>query len=100
MNGFTQVIALACEASAVAVAPMSAVAIPKNFAISVDTGLPRAAVRRTVTLTRVGCPAGSSGNSTSAGFTETMPAMTLLSVAASIALVTAGPPADRSFQLS
>ena len=100
MNGFTQVIALACETSAVAVAPMSAVAVPKYLAISVDTGLPRAAVRRTVTLTRVGCPSGSSGNSTSAGFTETMPAITLLLVAAAIALVTAGPPADRSFQLS
>ena len=48
VNGFTQVIALACETSAVAVAPMSAVAVPKYFAISVETGLPRAAVRRTV----------------------------------------------------
>ena len=45
MNGFTQVIAFAGEASATAIAPMSAVAIPKYWAISVDSGLPREARR-------------------------------------------------------
>ena len=45
VNGFTQVIALAGDASAVAVAPMFAVAMPKYCAMSVETGLPRLASR-------------------------------------------------------
>src|SRR6187549_3322039 len=96
VNGFTQVIALACDTSAVAVAPMSALVTPKYLAISVETGLPRDAVRRTVTLTRDGSPEGSSGNVTSAGRTDTLPDMTLLPVAALIADVTAGPVGERS----
>ena len=68
VNGLTQFIAFAGEASAVAVAPMSAVCMPKNFAISVDTGLPRAVVRNTSTLTRLNSPElGSGGNVTSVG---------------------------------
>src|SRR5215204_6361609 len=96
VNGLTQVIALAWDTSAVAVAPMSAFVTPKYFAISVETGLPREAVRRTVTLTREGSPDGSSGNVTSVGSTDTFLAMTLLPVAALMALVTAGPLGERS----
>ena len=54
VNGFTQVIALDGDASAVAVAPMPTLDMPKYRAMSVETGFPRAAVRYTVTLTRVG----------------------------------------------
>src|SRR5215204_4200733 len=100
VNGFTQVIALAADASAVAVAAISAVAMPKYFAIIVGSGLPRAAVRYTVTFTRLGSPAGSLRNSTSAGFTETSLLMTLFDVDAASALVTAGPDGVRSVQLS
>ena len=68
VNGLTHVIAFAAEASAVAVATMSAVLIPKYCAIIVETGFPRFAVRYTVTFTRSGDPStGSFGNSTSAG---------------------------------
>jgi hypothetical protein len=45
VNGLTHVIASAGEASAVAVADMSADEMPKYCAISVDTGLPWAASR-------------------------------------------------------
>ena len=71
MNGLTQVIALAADASAVAIASMSTCCTPKNVPISVGTGLVRAAVRNTWTATRVGCPVGSFGNVTSSGRTDT-----------------------------
>src|SRR5262245_24008105 len=95
VNGLTQVIAFAAAASAVAVATMSAVEMPKYLATSVDT------VRCTVTLTRLGSPVtGSLGNSTSAGPTETSPLITWLAFEAAMALVTAGPDALLSVQLS
>ncbi len=96
VNGFTQVMALACDTSAVAVAPMSVVVTPKYLAISVETGLPRDAVRRTVTLTRDASPDGSSGNVTSEESTDTFLAITWLPVAALMALVTAGPLGEQS----
>src|SRR4029453_14065228 len=96
VNGFTQVMALACDTSAVALAPMSVVVTPKYLAINVETGLPRDAVRRTVTWTRDGSPDGSSGNLTSEANTDTFLAITWLPVAALMALVTAGPLGERS----
>ena len=45
VNGFTQVIALAGDASAVAIAAMSAVGMPKYLAMSVERGFPRDARR-------------------------------------------------------
>jgi hypothetical protein len=72
VNGFTQVIAFPFDASAVATALMSAVAMPKYWATSVLT------VRLTVTRTRFGVPISSLRNSTSAGFTSTSPFITLL----------------------
>src|SRR5437764_14576182 len=66
VNGFTQVSALAGDASAVAVAVMSTVLTPKNVPINVLTGLVRPAVRNTVTATRVGWPDGSFGKVPSA----------------------------------
>src|SRR3954447_7073244 len=100
VNGLTQVIAFAGDASAVATALMSVEATPKYLAICVETGLPREAVRRTKTRTRLLLPAGSLRNVTSAAVTETLAAITLLPVAALIALVFAGPVAERSVQLS
>ena len=100
VKGLTQVIALAGETSAVAMAPMSAVAMPKYRAISVETGLPRDDVRRTATRTCVASPDESSGNVTSAGVTETLAFMTWLFVAAAIAVVTEGPDAERSSKSS
>jgi hypothetical protein len=47
-------------------------------------------------MTRFGSPLGSVGNVTSSTFTDTFPAITWFSVAALLALVTAGPVADRS----
>ena len=76
VNGFTQVIALATDASAVATAPMSVDTVPKYLAMSVETGLPRAAVRRTATRTRFDSPVGLLRNSTSVGTTDTLLAMT------------------------
>jgi hypothetical protein len=95
VNGLTQVMALAGDASAVATAPTSAVFTPKYCAMSVDTGLPRDAVRRTLTRTRLGSPVGSLRNCTSPGVTETFFFITWLPVDALIALVTAGPEAVR-----
>ena len=63
-NGFTHVIALAGEASAVAVAAMSTVGTLSSGPISVSTGLPRAALRKTLTATRL-LPVGPTGNVTS-----------------------------------
>src|SRR6476620_4970347 len=63
VNGLTQVIASAGDASAVAVALMPTVAMPKYCAISVEIGLPRLASRYTVTLTRLLVPDGSLRNS-------------------------------------
>ncbi len=71
MNGLTQVMALAGDASAVAVASMSTWFTPKNTPSSVETGFNRAAVRNTWTATRVGCPLGSLGKVTSAGWIST-----------------------------
>src|SRR6188508_2317857 len=100
VNGFTHVIELAGEASAVATALMLAVLIPKYCAISVDTGLPRDESRHTVTRTRFGSPAGSFRNCTSAGITEGCPLITGLACPTWIELVTAGPVEVRSSQLS
>ena len=88
MNGFTQVIAFAGDASAVAVAVMLTVLTPKMPPINVGTGLFRSAasVRYTSTLTRVGLPAGSFGNVTSAVFTDTSLPMTWLASAVLMAL--------------
>src|SRR5215831_7008786 len=66
MNGFTQVIALAGDASAVATALISTELTPNSDPISVGTALPRADVRYTCTWTRSACPdTGSVGNDTS-----------------------------------
>src|SRR3954462_13943003 len=101
VNGLTQSIALAGEASAVAVAPISAFAIPKYRAMLVATGLPLESVRRTATATRSDAPVvGFIGKVTSVARTETCPAMTLFICDPRIALVTAGPPAERSVKLS
>src|SRR5687768_14571548 len=76
VNGFTHLIAFAGEASAVAVAPMSAVGTPKIPPISVWIGFVRAVVRKTSTRTRFACPPAPSGNVTSAGPTDTGAPMT------------------------
>ena len=67
MNGFTQVIALAGDASAVAVAMMSTVGTPKSGPISVGTAL--LALGRAIDddLHAVVGPVGPSGNVTSSG---------------------------------
>src|SRR6478672_6720284 len=100
VNGLTQVIAFAGEASAVAVAAISAVDIPKYFAIRVDSGLPREALRKTVTFTRFETPPVPIRNSTSAGVSETTAPITWLACPVVIALVFAGPVDDRSSKLS
>src|SRR5947209_5230132 len=98
MNGLTQVAALAGEASAVALAPISTVGTPKSGPISVGIALLRAVVRNTCTATRVGRPKGSLGNVTSAGMTEGAAPIIELAVAALIATDTAGPVDDRSLK--
>src|SRR5262245_64096070 len=98
VNGSTQVIESAGDASAVATAWTSTVLIPKYCAISVAIGLPCAASRNTVTLTWLFSPAGPGRNSTFGGATATTPPMTLLARAAASALVTAGPVGVRSSQ--
>jgi hypothetical protein len=45
VNGFTHVMAFAGDASAIATARTPAVSIPKYFAMSKETGLPRDASR-------------------------------------------------------
>ena len=100
MNGLTHVIAFAGEASAVAVAAISAVDMPKYLAISVDRGLPREARRKTVTFTRFETPASPDQELTSAGVSETTAPITWLAFPVVIALVIAGPVDDRSSKLS
>ncbi len=63
--------------------------------MSVGTALRRAAVRYTVTRTRLFRPAGDTGNVTSPGVTLTCCPTTSFWRAAVSALCTAGPDADR-----
>ena len=96
VNGLTQVIALAGDASAVASAWMSTSVTPKKRPISVPTGLPRSSLRNTRTFTRLFRPVGPSGNVTSAGVTLTCAPITWFSRAATIAFCLAGPLVLRS----
>src|SRR5204863_8509961 len=96
MNGFTHVIALAGDASAVAIAVMSTRCTPNSDPMSVGTALLRAAVRYTCTWTRSACPPGSFGNDTSPVRTDGAPPMIGFAMAVFIALCTAGPVVDRS----
>src|SRR6185503_20242584 len=98
VKGFTHVIALAGDASAVAVASMFTVGTPKSGPISVGIGLLRAPVRNTLTLTRL-FPVGPAGNVTSAGVVDGDAPITLLASAVLTALCTAGPPVVRSSKL-
>src|SRR5207253_3925469 len=64
-------------------------------------GLPRADERQTVARTRFACPVvGFVGNVMSGGVTDTIARMTWFACPAAMALVTAGPVALRSSQLS
>src|SRR5262249_54634022 len=99
MNGLTQVSAFAGDASAVPAAPLSAGGPPNLPRRSVGTGLPRAVVRNTFTATRVGFPAGSFGNVTSAGSTDGAASATRFFCAVLTALVTAGPVDVRSLEV-
>ena len=96
MNGFTQVMALAGVASAVATAVMSTVGTPKNAPIKVGTAFSRSTVRNTCTRTRLSAPLGAGGNVTSAEVTDTFSPRILFSCAVSSALRTTGPAGDRS----
>jgi hypothetical protein len=98
VQGLTQVAAFVSEASLVAVAPMSTVDIPINFAMNVGIALFRATERNTWTATRVGCPDGSLGNVTSLGRTDGGAPMTRFACATPMAFCTAGPLADRSLK--
>src|SRR5216110_2809594 len=95
MNGLTHVMALAGDASAMALAAMLTLLTPNIDPIIVATALPRVAVRKTSTCTRLLCPEGLSGNVTSPAVTLGDLKITLLAVAVLIALCTAGPPDDR-----
>src|SRR3954462_1570740 len=99
VNGSTHVMAFAGEASAVAVAAMFTVLMPKYCATSVETGLPWVASRYTVTRTRLFCPVGLSGNWTSPALMLTGSPITLFALEAVKAFITAGPLALRSVQL-
>ena len=96
MNGFTQVIALAGVASAVADALISTVGTPKSDPISVPTEL--APARWTSTWTRC-APSGDSEKVTSEGSTVGATPITLLAFAVLMLLWTAGPLADLSVAL-
>src|SRR5690349_3432225 len=98
-NGFTHVIALAGDASAVAVAETSTVGTPKSVPISVGTALLRGADLNVLTLTR-SAPNGPTGNVTSAATVDGAEPITLLATVVLTALCTAGPPLDRSSKLS
>src|SRR5438874_8026269 len=98
-NGFTHVIALAGDASAVAVAAMSTVGTSSSGPMSVSTGFPRAVLRYTFTATRL-LPVGPTGNVTSLGRTEGAAPTTVFAIAAFLAFITAGPPGDLSSKLS
>src|SRR5215212_6167787 len=84
MNGFTQVIAFAGDASAVAVALISTLGTPKSDPIKVETELSPA--RWTFTWTRLLAPVGPTGKVTSAGSTVGITPITLFLCAALIAL--------------
>src|SRR5438093_4086727 len=88
MNGLTQVIALAGDASAVATGPTSTVFTPIIGPRNVATGFPRAVVLYTFTRTRLIV-----GKLTSAGMTDTFTLITRFcgEVDATIAFWTAGP---------
>src|SRR5439155_26879246 len=98
MNGFTHVIALAGEASAVAVAVMSTEFTPNIDPSSVGTAVPRVPVRYTCTLTRFDCPVGLTGNVTSPPRSDGAFPMTVFDRAVLIALCTAGPLGDPAVQ--
>src|SRR3954467_3901252 len=86
VNGLTQVIAFAGDASAVATALTLAVLMPKYLAISVSTGLPRELSRQTLARTRFAWPVGSSGNVMSSTLTLGAEPMTAFALPAAIAL--------------
>ena len=95
MNGFTHVIALAGDTSAVAFAPMLTVGTPNSPPIIVGMAFSRAVIRCTLTRTRFGRPVGPFGKVTSDGSTDGDSPIIRLACAAEIAFVTAGPDALR-----
>src|SRR5438477_8724909 len=97
MNGFTHVIALAGEASAVATAPTSTVLMPTMGPRNVATGFPRLVVLNTFTRTW-----SIAGNVTSAGITDTFTLITRFcdAVEAAMAFRFAAPLAVRSLKSS